>query len=105
LLVNGRAGMYNICIVILWDPEKARSNHQKHGVRFSDAETVLFDPLAITNEDETGDEERRFVTIGLDAVGRILVVVYCYRGDDIRLISARSANHKERQQYEEGIRL
>jgi len=97
--------MYSICIVILWDPEKARSNHQKHGVRFSDAETVLFDPQAITAEDQTADEERRFVTMGMDAVARILVVVYSYRGDDIRLISARSANRRERQQYEEGIRL
>jgi len=86
-------------------PKKARSNHQKDGIRFSDAETVLFDPQAITTEDESADEERRFVTIGMDAVARILVVVYCYRNDDIRLISARAANRRERQQYEEGIRL
>ena len=97
--------MYNVCIVIFWDPQKARSNHQKHGVRFSDAELVLYDPQGITTEDETADDERRFVTIGMDAVARVLVVVYSYQGDDIRLISARSANRRERKQYEEGIRF
>jgi uncharacterized DUF497 family protein len=39
----------------------------------------------------------------MDAVGRVLVVVYCYRDVDIRLISARRANRHERQRYEEGI--
>ena len=95
--------MYNICTLINWDPEKARSNVRKHGVRFSDAETVLFDPQAITVEDETAEDERRFVSVGMDAVGRVLVVVYCYRDVDIRLISARRANRHERQRYEEGI--
>ena len=39
-----------------WDPEKARANLEKHGVRFSDAEVALFDPHAITVEDETSGE-------------------------------------------------
>jgi len=47
--------------------------------------------------------EQRFVTVGMDALGRILIVVYTYRGEDIRLISARSATKSERMQYEEGI--
>jgi uncharacterized DUF497 family protein len=72
--------------LIVWDPEKARANLKKHGVRLSDAEAVLLDPWAITVEDETAERERRFVSIGADAVGRLLVVVHCYRGDDIRLI-------------------
>ena len=71
--------MYNICIVIVWDPEKALSNLRRHGVRFSDAESVLFDAQAITVEDESFEEERRFVSAGMDAVGRLLVVVYCYQ--------------------------
>jgi uncharacterized protein len=95
--------MYNVCILVAWDPDKARTNYRKHGVRFSDAETALFDPMAVTSEEAAVGGERRFVSIGADAVGRVLVVVYCYRGDDIRLISARRANRKERKQYEEGI--
>ena len=88
---------------VVWDPEKARSNAKKHGVRFSDAEMVLFDPNALTKEDVIADGEQRFATVGMDTLGRILVVVYTYRGEDIRLISARPATKRERKHYEEGI--
>ena len=88
---------------ITWDPEKACSNTKKHGVAFSDAEPALFDPYGITVEDERLDAERRFATIGLDALGRVLVVVYSYRGRSIRLISARPATRQEQRHYETGI--
>jgi uncharacterized DUF497 family protein len=88
---------------VLWDPGKARVNLKKHGVRFSDAETVLFDPNALTREDMESEGEQRFITVGMDSLGRILIVVYAYRGEDIRLISARSATKSERMQYEEEI--
>ena len=90
---------------VTWDPRKARANLLKHGVRFSDAEGVLFDPNAITQEDPSAEREQRFVSVGMDSLGRVLVVVYTYRGDDLRLISARRATRKERRQYEDGIRL
>ena len=61
-----------------WDPHKAQANFRKHGIRFADAEAVLLDPTAISRDDPTGDDERRFVSLGLDAVGRIAVVVYTY---------------------------
>ena len=88
---------------ITWDLEKAHSNIAKHGVAFSDAEPVLFDPYGITLEDERIDHEQRFVTIGLDAMGRILVVVYTYRNENIRLISTRQATKQEKKDYETGI--
>ncbi len=47
--------------------------------------------------------EQRFATVGMDAIGRVLVVVYTHRGEDIRLISARTATKGERKSYEEGI--
>jgi uncharacterized DUF497 family protein len=75
----------------------------KHGVRFADAECALFDPLGITTEDQIVRGERRFVSIGLDSLGRVLVVVYSYRGSDVRLISARRATRKERHQYEAAV--
>ena len=87
----------------VWDPEKAKSNVKKHGIRFSDAEMVLFDPNALTREDMISDGEQRFVTVGADTIGRVLVVVYTYRGEDIRLISARSATKREKKSHEEGI--
>ncbi|MCI5209191.1 MAG: BrnT family toxin [Candidatus Electrothrix sp. ATG2] len=88
---------------ISWDPNKAKINLDKHKVRFSDAEAVLFDPVALTREDDDAVYEQRFVSIGLDSLHRTLVVVYTYRGEDIRLISARIATPKERKCYEKGI--
>ncbi len=88
---------------IRWDPLKAESNIRKHKVRFSDAESVLFDPGARTREEEDAPDEQRFVTIGRDSLDRILVVAYTYRGEEIRMISARRATPRERKSYEEGI--
>ena len=90
---------------VIWDPRKASANFRKHGVRFSDAEAVLLDPNAVTRDDPTVEGEQRFVSLGLDVVGQVLVVVYAYREEDVRLISARPATPNERRQYEKGIRL
>ncbi|OBQ12864.1 MAG: hypothetical protein AN490_04000 [Anabaena sp. AL09] len=88
---------YNICMQVEWNPEKAKSNLQKHGVSFSDAEAVLFDPYALSFEDQSAQGEQRFIIMGMDHLWRLLVVVYTYRGDNIRLISARPATPKERE--------
>lgn len=86
---------------IVWDRTKARQNAAKHGVRFADAVLVLDDPYAITVADnESVPAEARWVTLGADAQGRVLVVVYTYRGEDIRLISARPAEPRELKEYE-----
>jgi len=82
-----------------WDPHKARSNLRKHGIDFADATTVFSDEYALTIPDDDPDEER-FVTMGMDALGRILVVVYTWRGERIRIISARKADSYECKQYE-----
>jgi uncharacterized DUF497 family protein len=82
-----------------WDKEKADRNFRKHGVCFADAVSIFSDELAVTIEDDRS-EERRWVTLGRDLLGRTLVVVYGWRGDEIRIISARNANPKERRQYE-----
>ena len=95
--------MYNMAMLVTWDPQKAETNFRKHKVRFSDAETVLFDPLALTLNYQDVDGEQRFVTVGSDVIGRIIVTVYTYRGDTIRIISARKATATERKQYEKGI--
>ena len=88
---------------VTWDPKKADTNFRKHKIRFSDAEAVLYDPIALTIEDQDVEQEKRFVSVGSDTLGRILVVVYTYRGDKIRIISARRATSKEREYYEKGI--
>ena len=83
-----------------WDPDKAATNLHKHGISFADAVTVFSDAFALTAADDFADEER-FVTLGTDAFGRLLVVVYTWRGEQrIRMISARQATRHERLQYE-----
>lgn len=82
-----------------WDPNKAAANLRKHGVDFADAATVFYDERAVTIPDP-GSEEQRFITIGVDATGRLLVVVYTWREDRIRIISARRATRRERRDYE-----
>ena len=85
-----------------WDRKKATSNLRKHGIDFADAALVLFDDLAVTiSEHDEGEE--RFITIGTDAMGRILVVIYTWRGERVRLISARKATSRERRRCE-GVR-
>lgn len=90
-------------MLIEWDPSKANSNFKKHNIRFSDAEAVLYDPNALFFEDTMSERERRFIIIGIDHLFRLLVVVYTYRGENIRLISARQATRSERKTYESGI--
>ena len=89
---------YNIIMLFEWDSKKAISNLKKHGVDFADAVTVLEDERAITILDDYPDEER-FVTVGMDSFGRILVVVYAWRDSRIRIISARKATAKEIKEY------
>ena len=83
-----------------WDPNKAQSNLDKHNVDFADAVGVFEDAWALTIEEQYVNDEPRFVTLGMDFLGRVLVVVYTYRGDDIRLISARRATKRQRRTYE-----
>jgi hypothetical protein len=85
--------------MVEWDPRKAATNLTRHGIDFADAAAVLQDELAVTVRDDDHDEQR-FVTIGQDALGRVLVVVYSWPGEEPRLISARPATPRERRQYE-----
>jgi uncharacterized DUF497 family protein len=82
-----------------FDPVKARTNLRRHGVSFAHAEQALRDPMAITIEDPDSRAEQRFVTLGTDALGRVLVVIHTQRGERTRLISARKASRGEADRY------
>ena len=82
-----------------FDPVKAKANLHKHKVSFSHAEQALRDPSAFTMADPDSEVEARFVTLGMDSLGRVLVVVHTSRGDRTRLISARKASRGESEQY------
>lgn len=85
-----------------WDAEKARRNMYEHGVSFDEAATVFADMLSVTIVDPYHSQsELRFVDIGMSHTGRLLVVSYTERKDQIRIISARAATRAERTAYEE----
>jgi uncharacterized DUF497 family protein len=86
-----------------FDPKKSAANIAKHGVSLSEADGVLLDPLAVTVEDGFSEGEVRYVTIGMNSFCSLMLVVWTERLNNVRLISARKAEAKERKSYEEGI--
>ncbi len=85
-----------------WDPAKAEANLRKHDVDFADAVIALEDELALTLIDPESEREDRYVSLGMDALSRLLVTVFTLRGERIRIISSRRATPSERHRYEEG---
>jgi uncharacterized DUF497 family protein len=84
-----------------WDANKAALNLSKHGVSFAEAMTIFGDPFeAMIMDPVHSGAELRFVSIGLSAARRVLVVAYTERERRIRIISAREPTPKERREYE-----
>jgi len=88
-----------------WDPEKAKSNLEKHKVSFALAESALGDPLCISVPDSYPNEERWWTLRSPSADGIVvLYVVHTWPKDEYgagRIISARKAKSHERRDYEE----
>jgi uncharacterized DUF497 family protein len=90
-----------------WDPKKAQESVKKHKVSFERAATVFKDAHAISIfDDEHSEDEDRWVTLGKDGGGILLVVCHTFRMIDestygIRIISSRKATKREAKQYEE----
>jgi len=85
-----------------WDRTKATANLRKHGVTFFDAKTAFDDPFSLTLRDpDHSVAEDRFLLIGSANSGKIVVVAHALRGENIRIISARTANAVERRKYDE----
>ena len=84
------------------DPLKAVANLKKHKVSFEEAASVFGDPMAYTFADpDNSIGEKRWLTIGISALGRVLAVIHTERRGKLRLISARRATKHERSIYEE----
>jgi uncharacterized DUF497 family protein len=89
-------------VVFEWDDAKARANLKGHGVAFEEAVEVFFDALALTIPDlDHSEPEDREITMGHSYRGRLLFVSHCPRANHVRIISARKATKREREQYEE----
>jgi hypothetical protein len=87
-----------------WNPAKARENIRVHGIDFADAVGVFDNPY-LPRDDPDAEGEQKFVALGIDGLGRLLVVAYPYREDNIRIISARKATKKEGREYAQRIRF
>ena len=85
-----------------WDPDKAAESLKKHGVDVADAAISLSDPLALTIEDPDSEGEERFMSLAMGPTGTVLLTVYSYVEDNIRIITSRSASPGERKNYEAG---
>lgn len=87
-----------------WDEEKANENERKHQVSFHEGATIFHDPhIATMHDPDHSEDEDRYLGLGYSSQGRVLVVCYTERGDNIRLISCRKATRRERKIYEKGI--
>lgn len=89
-----------------WDPIKARQNNRRHRVTFERAATAFLDSNALSVFDEPhSQDEERWITVGIDRTGVLLLVCHTYREETetsamIRIISARRATKNEEKQYE-----
>ncbi|MCK5509856.1 MAG: BrnT family toxin [Desulfobacterales bacterium] len=91
-------------IIFEWDPRKAKTNFEKHGITFDEASIVFKDTLSLTIEDPLHSyDEERSVLIGMSSKNRLLVVVHTEREESIRIISARKAVKRERKYYENNV--
>jgi uncharacterized DUF497 family protein len=90
-----------------WDKRKAISNEKQHGVTFDEASTVFRDPLAFIFDDEYhSEDEPREIIIGHSIGGRLVVVSFAEMAESVvRIISARPATKKEREDYEENCNV
>jgi uncharacterized protein len=90
-------------MIFEWNPDKAKSNHRKHGISFEEAATVFNDSLSVTFPDpDHSIGESRYVIIGISKFGQLLIVAHTDQGETIRIITARKATRPERRFYEQG---
>ena len=84
-----------------WDPKKAASNLKAHDVSFDEATSVFGDILSLNMPDpDHSEDEQRFLVVGMSTASRLIVVSYAERPPRTRIISARLATKRERQEYE-----
>jgi uncharacterized DUF497 family protein len=91
-------------IIFEWDDGNARKSIDKHAVTQAEAEQVFFnEPLLLLVDPKHSQHEPRFHALGKTDMGRLLHITFTLRksGEAIRVISARSMHHKERNRYEE----
>ena len=81
-----------------WDPAKNASNRKKHGISFEEA-MEIFDGPVLSREDDDMHGERRERSYGLMQGAVVVCVVHTDRGAARRIINARKATKKEREEF------
>jgi uncharacterized protein len=79
-----------------WDEVKAASNRRKHGIDFDEAIEIFYGTSLLCRSDR--DTEERWLAIG-ETENRVITVVFTWRGDALRIISARRARRNEKRAY------
>jgi len=87
---------------IHWDPAKAERNQSKYGVSFDEAATVFKDRHAVFSDDEEhSQKERREIVTGMSNRKRLLTCFFARAEGSVQVIAARTATHRERQDYDD----
>jgi uncharacterized DUF497 family protein len=86
-----------------WDQRKNNSNYLKHGLDFEDARTVFEGPIITFEDDRSDYGEKRFITLG-ELEGRVVTMVHTIRNPNIRIISMRKANEREKKIYQKRLK-
>jgi len=89
-------GLFERIQAVEWHEEKAASNRRKHGIDFDEAVEIFYEPSLVRRSDR--HKEERWLAIG-ESKGRVITVAFTWRGDTLRIISARHARRNERRAY------
>ena len=90
----------------IWSEEKNRINVKKHGLSFQEAVPVFLDPYLVIRYDEAHSTQEESRWKGIGAIGNDLLLSVIFvevKGNEIRLVSARKASKKEKEDYSENI--
>jgi uncharacterized protein len=85
-----------------WDSKKETENIHKHGVDFATASRIWDEPI-LEREDERRDYGETRISAFGRVDGRLIAVLYTWRGANRRIISARKANRREQRRFEAEI--
>lgn len=86
-----------------WDEKKRRQNLEKHGIDFADAGMIFSHPMLVKRDNRRDYLEERWAALGR-LKGTVVFLAYTLRGENVRIISIRRANKKERDLYAQAIK-
>lgn len=86
-----------------WDRGNSDKNFIKHGVRNEETEEVFLNQPLVFEDEKHSKTEKRYDCLGVTNDNKKLFISFTIRSDQIRVISARLMNKKERIIYDQNI--